>query len=55
MLENNHSALRGGALEANLKGLIEALETMHNRFRGTGVGDYCLTPIIILKKETQPC
>ncbi|GAA7826166.1 hypothetical protein HpCOL2_08910 [Helicobacter pylori] len=42
MLENNNSVLRNDVLEAHLKGLVEALETMQNRFIGAGVENYYL-------------
>lgn len=44
MLESNNSVLRNDVLEANLKGLVEALENMHNRFIGAGVENYYLKP-----------
>ncbi|WP_158076074.1 hypothetical protein [Helicobacter pylori] len=42
MLENDNSVLRNDVLEAHLKGLIEALEIMHNRFIGPGFENYYL-------------
>lgn len=42
MLKNDNSVLRNDVLEAQLKGLVEALEGMHNRFIGAGVENYYL-------------
>lgn len=44
MLESNNLVLRNGVLEANLRGLVEALENMHNRFIGIRVENYYLNP-----------
>lgn len=43
MLENDNSVLKNDALESDLKGLIEALESMHNKFIEAGVEHYYLT------------
>lgn len=43
-MENNNSVLRNDVLEANLKGLVEALENMHNKFIEARVENYYLTP-----------
>lgn len=46
MLENDNSVLRNDVLEAHLKGLVEALERMHNKFIGSGAENYYLTPAL---------
>lgn len=40
MTKNDNLVLRNDVLESHLKGLIEALESMHNRFMGAGAENY---------------
>lgn len=44
MSNNGNSVLSNDVLEAHLKGLVEALEKMHNRFIGARAENYYLNP-----------